>query len=203
DFSPYIFRTHDYGQTWTKIVTGIASTDFVSSVCEDPVRRGLLYAGTEHGFYISLDDGDHWRKLSNGLPITQVSDIWVDGNDIAISTMGRSFYVLDDVNPLRQFGANVMSATDAYLFKPGDAIRTAGRGRIAYWLKKPAQSLKLEIVDSKGEVVRSIEGGTPGRGGRGGRAGEAGGAEAAGRAGTEAGQAGRAGEAGRRGEEQP
>jgi photosystem II stability/assembly factor-like uncharacterized protein len=106
DYSPYIFRTHDYGRTWTKIVAGIAPIDFVSSVREDPIRRGLLYAGTEHGFYVSMDDGDHWRALSNGLPLTQVSDIWVEGNDVVISTMGRSFYILDDVNPLRQFNSH-------------------------------------------------------------------------------------------------
>jgi len=175
DFKPYIFRTHDFGKTWTKIVMGIAPVDFVSSVREDPVRKGLLYAGTEHGFYMSFDDGDHWRKLSEGLPVTQVSDIWVDGNDIAISTMGRSFYILDDVTPLRQFGTEVMSASDAYLFKPGDAIRTATPARIAYWLKKPAQNLKLEILDGKGQVVRSFDGAAPnaGRGGRGRGEGEA------------------------------
>ena len=200
DFTPYVFRTHDFGRTWTKIVTGIAPNDFASSVREDTVRRGLLYAGTEHGFYVSLDDGDHWRKLSLGLPVTQVSDIWVEGNDLAISTMGRSFYVLDDVNPLRQFGTNVTSTTDAYLFKPGDAIRTAGPARITYWLKRrPTESLKLEILDSKGQAIRSFAGALPGRG-RGaegaGRAGEAG-SEGAGQGrGAEAAGRGRGGEAG-------
>jgi photosystem II stability/assembly factor-like uncharacterized protein len=176
DFAPYIFRTHDFGRTWTKIVGGIAANDFVSSVREDPVRRGLLYAGTEHAFYISLDDGDHWQKLSTGLPVTQVSDIWIEGNDVVISTMGRSFYVLDDVNPLRQYGANVTSTADAFLFKPGDAVRTANPARITYWLKKPVQNLKLEILDSKGQVVRSFDGALPGagRGGR-GRGAEGGG----------------------------
>jgi photosystem II stability/assembly factor-like uncharacterized protein len=169
DFSPYIFRTHDFGRTWTKIVAGIAASDFASSVREDTIRRGLLYAGTEHAFYVSLDDGDHWQKLSQGLPLTQVSDIWVEGNDVAISTMGRSFYVLDDVSPLRQYGASVTSTPTAYLFKPGDAIRTATPARVDYWLKKPAQNLKLEILDSKGQVVRSFDGAVPaaGRGGRG------------------------------------
>src|SRR5262245_5619808 len=180
DFSPYIFRTHDFGRTWTKIVNGIAANDYISSVREDPVRRGLLYAGAQHTFYVSFDDGDHWQKLAQNLPDTQVSDIWVAGNDIAIATHGRSFYVLDDITPLRQYGANVTSATDAYLFKPGDAIRTAGPARIAYWLKKAPQSMKLEILDSAGQVVRSFDGAVPGAGrgrggreGRGGRAGDA------------------------------
>jgi len=159
DFSPYIFRTHDFGRTWTKIVNGIAANDYVSSVREDPVRRGMLYAGTEHGFYVSLDDGDRWQSLRLNLPDTQVSDIWVEANDVAIATHGRGFYVLDDVNPLRQFGSQVTSASDAYLFKPGDVVRTTAPGaRIDYWLKKPAQNLTLEIVDAKGQVVRTIKG---------------------------------------------
>ncbi len=212
DYSPYIFRTHDYGRTWTKIVAGIAPNDFVSSVREDTVRRGLLYAGTEHAFYISMDDGDHWRALSNGLPLTQVSDIWVEGNDVVISTMGRSFYILDDVNPLRQFNTTVTSAADSFLFKPGDAIRTAVPARIGYWLKKAPQSMKLEILDSKSQVVRTFEGAVPGAGGRGrGRGATEGRAEAAqgGRAAEVGGRAeaapgGRAAEAGRAGnEEQP
>src|SRR4030095_218315 len=196
DYAPYIFRTHDFGRTWTKIVAGIAPTDFVSSVREDPVRRGLLYAGTEHAFYISMDDGDHWRALSNGLPVTQVSDIWIEGNDVVVSTMGRSFYILDDVNPLRQFNTTVTSAAESYLFKPGDAIRTAVPARVGYWLKKAPQSMKLEILDSKGQVVRTFEGAVPGAG-RGGRGGPAGDAADTGRTGG----AGRAGETGR-GQEQ-
>ncbi|MBI3491895.1 MAG: glycosyl hydrolase, partial [Acidobacteria bacterium] len=164
DFSPYIFRTHDYGRTWTKIVAGIKGNDYISSVREDPVRRGLLYAGAEHGFYVSMDDGDHWQSLSLNLPDTQVSDIWVEGGDVAIATHGRGFYILDDVNPLRQYGAAV-TATDAYLFKPGDAIRAGGVANISYWLKKPAEKMTLEILDSKNQVVRSYTGALPGRAG--------------------------------------
>jgi photosystem II stability/assembly factor-like uncharacterized protein len=168
DFSPYIFRTRDFGRTWTKTIAGIPANDYVHAVREDPVRRGMLYAGTEHGFYVSLDDGDHWQSLRLNLPDTQVSDIWVEGNDVTIATHGRGFYILDAVDPLRQYGAPVVTATDAYLFKPGDAIRSGGPVNIAYWLKKPAQKLTLEIVDSRGQVVRSINGALPGAG-RGGR----------------------------------
>src|SRR5205823_3815867 len=82
DLAPYIFRTHDFGRTWTKIVGGLGPTDYVHSVREDPARRGLLYAGTEHGFHISYDDGDHWQSLSLNLPDVQVSDIWVEANSI-------------------------------------------------------------------------------------------------------------------------
>jgi photosystem II stability/assembly factor-like uncharacterized protein len=167
DFSPHIFRTHDFGRTWTKIVNGIAANDYISSVREDPVRKGLLYAGAEHGFYVSLDDGDHWQTLNGGLPDTQVSDIWVQGSDVAIATHGRSFYILDDVNPLRQIAGWVSGASaetrppsdaDVLLFKPGDAIRGGGPARFTYWLKKPAQSMKLEILDSRGQLMRSYEG---------------------------------------------
>ncbi len=231
DFAPYIWRTHDFGQTWTKIVNGIASNDYISSVREDRVRRGLLFAGAQHTFYVSLDDGDHWRPLNQNLPDTQVSDIWVEGDDIAIATHGRSFYILDDITPLRQYGSNVTSATDAFLFKPGDGVRTAVPARITYWLKKPVQSLKLEILDDKGQVVRSFDGALPqaGRGenaatgtaepatgagqpgvgqaaaGQTGRAGQAASTNPAGQGGRSgaASQSGQAGAAGRGGAEPP
>ena len=167
DFAPYIFRTHDFGRSWTKIVTGIPANDYTHVVREDSSRKGLLYAGTQHGFYISYDDGDHWQALKNGLPDTQVSDIWVEANDLAIATHGRGFYVLDDIGPLRQYGAPVTTATDAYLFKPADAIRSAAPAKITYWLKKPAQKLTLEILDSNGQVVRTFNGAVPGADGRG------------------------------------
>jgi photosystem II stability/assembly factor-like uncharacterized protein len=175
DFSPYIFRTHDYGRTWTKIVSGIAPTDYTHVVREDPARRGMLYVGTAHGAYFSYDDGDHWQSLRLNLPDTPISDLWVEANDITIATHGRGFYVLDSVGPLRQYGQSVVTATDAYLFKPGDLIRGGGSATISYWLKKPAQNLKLEILDGSGRVIRSIEGAMPkenaqGRGGSGGPA---------------------------------
>jgi photosystem II stability/assembly factor-like uncharacterized protein len=161
DFAPYIWRTHDFGRTWTKIVAGIAANDYVSSVREDPKRRGLLYAGVEHGIYVSLDDGDHWESLRLNLPDTQVSDIWVEQNDVAIATHGRGFYILDDVNPLRQFGAPATTTQNAFLFKPGDAIRGGGPARIDYWLKKPAQDLTIQVLDAEGKVVRTVKGAQP------------------------------------------
>jgi hypothetical protein len=207
DFAPYIFRTHDFGRTWTKIVGGIAPNDYTHTVREDRVRRGLLYAGTEHGFYFSIDDGDRWRPLTAGLPDTQVSDIWVDSNDLAIATHGRGFYVLDDLSPLRQYGVEATSASDGFLFKPNDAIRGGGPARIDYWVKKAPQKLTLEILDQQGQVVRTFDGAAPnaGRGGRGrGEAGRAGVPEAggAGRAGETA-EAGRAGQGGRGADELP
>src|SRR3954471_7589998 len=176
DFAPYLFRTHDFGRTWTKIVTGIPASDFTHVVREDPTRRGLLYAGTQHGFYVSLDDGDHWQPLKNGLPDTPVHDIWVEGSDVAIATHGRGFYILDDVAPLRQYGAPVTSATTAYLFKPADATRSVYPAKISYWLKKTPQKMTLEILDAGGQVVRTFNGAAPNEGrGRAGGPGRSGG----------------------------
>ncbi|HKV98278.1 MAG TPA: hypothetical protein VJN96_00575, partial [Vicinamibacterales bacterium] len=173
DFAPYLFRTHDYGATWTKIVTGIRADDYTHVIREDQTRRGLLYAGTQHGFYISYDDGDHWQSFSLNLPDTQVCDLIVEANDLVISTHGRGFYILDRVGPLRQYTAQVLSA-QAYLFKPDAAIRSAGNGTIQYLLRKPAQSLSIEVVDAKGTVVQTFGGSSTapaedaGGGGRGG-----------------------------------
>jgi photosystem II stability/assembly factor-like uncharacterized protein len=168
DFAPYIFRTRDFGKTWTKIVTGIPGNDYVHAVREDPTRRGLLYAGTQHGFYISYDEGDHWQPLALNLPDVPVSDVWVEASSIAIATHGRSFYILDDIGPLRQAGQPV---TDFMLFKPADAIRGAGAATISYLLPKPAEKMTIEILDSKGQLVQTIQGVVPGagRGGRGAR----------------------------------
>ncbi|HTL45944.1 MAG TPA: hypothetical protein VL262_16520 [Vicinamibacterales bacterium] len=168
DFAPYIFRTHDFGATWTKIVNGIGAGDYVHAVREDPARKGLLYAGTQHGFYISYDDGDHWSMFNPGLPNAQVSDIWVEANSIAVSTHGRGFYVLDDIAPLRQAGT--ATASNGFtLYKPADVIRTGGPATISYLLTKPAETLTVEILDGKGDVVQTIPGRKPeeGRGGRG------------------------------------
>ena len=183
DYAPYLFRTHDYGATWTKIVTGIRADDYTHAIREDPNRRGLLYAGTQHGFYISYDDGDHWQSLSLNLPDVQVCDIAVEANDVVISTHGRGFYVLDRVGPLRQYSAQVLSS-QAFLFKPDAAIRSAGGGLIQYLLRQPAKALKIEVVDAKGTVVETFDGssganadnaGGAGRGGRGGGGGGRGG----------------------------
>jgi photosystem II stability/assembly factor-like uncharacterized protein len=176
DVSPYIFRTHDYGRTWTKIVNGIAPNDFVHAVREDPTRRGLLYAGTQHGVYISYDDGDSWQSLSLNLPEIPVSDLAVEDHDLAISTHGRGFYILDDIGPLRQYTPEAAAATPFYLFRPANAIRSAGGATIRYWLKQPVSSLTVEILDGKGALVRSFEGAAAGgRGGRGGGRGGGGG----------------------------
>jgi hypothetical protein len=168
DLAPYIFRTNDFGATWTKIVDGIRPDDYVHAVREDPRRRGLLYAGTQHGIYMSLDDGTSWMSISANLPDTQVSSIIVEENDLVIATHGRGFYVLDDINPIRQ--VMDVGGAAAYLFAPAAAIRSAGGATFAYFLERPVQSLKIEVLDGKGEAIHTIDGRQPraadeGRGG--------------------------------------
>jgi hypothetical protein len=159
DRSPYIFKTNDYGKTWTKIVNGIPANDYVHTVREDLVRRGLLYAGTQHGVYISFNDGAHWQKFSNGLPDVPVTDLVVEDNAIAIGTHGRSFYVMDDIAALRQFG--VAPLTDVAVFKPANATRGLDRPTITYYLKSQPKALTIDFLDARGQVVRSITGQPP------------------------------------------
>ena len=166
DLSPYIFRTRDFGKSWTKIVSGIGAHDYVHVVREDRKRKGLLYAGTQHGFYVSYNDGDTWQRMSLNLPDVQISDIWVEDNAIAISTMGRSFYVLDDLNTLR-YAPEAQTTAGAYLFAPTDAIRGAGGATIAYMLKQPAQKVTVEVVDASGTVAFRAAGPPPAGRGRG------------------------------------
>src|SRR5580698_7883072 len=172
DRKPYIFKTADYGKTWTKIINGIPENDFVHAVREDTVRQGLLFAGTEHGIYVSFDDGAQWQSLRLNLPDVQVSDIVIQGNDVVIATHGRSFYVLDDITPLRQLKPTLTSE-DLHLFAPPKVERNVSQARVDYYLAKPAEKVTIEILDAKGQVIRTFTG-TPndqangrGRGGRG------------------------------------
>jgi photosystem II stability/assembly factor-like uncharacterized protein len=158
DVAPYIFRTHDFGKTWTKVVNGIADDDYVHVVREDPVTRGLLYAGAQHGVYLSYDDGDSWQPFSLNLPDVPVVDLMVDGSSIAIATHGRSFYVLDHIEPIRQYTSALASSTQPYLFAPDTAIRPGTTVALQYWLREPARSLTIDILDGTGEVVRSYKG---------------------------------------------
>jgi len=122
DYHPYIYRTTDGGATWTAIAQGIPDGSFVNAVREDPVTRGLLYAGTERGVYVSFDDGAAWQPLQLNLPVTSIRDIAVHGNDLVLATHGRAFWVLDDVAPLRQ-AAQATAAGGAYLYAPSTAYR--------------------------------------------------------------------------------
>jgi photosystem II stability/assembly factor-like uncharacterized protein len=172
DFRPYIYRTHDGGRSWQLVAAGIPNGSFVNVVREDAVRKGLLYAGTERGMYVSFDDGDHWQSLQQNLPVTSVRDIDVHGNDVVIGTHGRAFWIMDDVTPLRQ---NVAAGSGAFLFKPATAIRERVSGftgtpmpkdepmapnppagaYVDYVLRTPAtQPVMLEIYDATNTLVR-------------------------------------------------
>src|SRR6266498_3515938 len=102
DLGPHVYRTRDGGKSWSEVVAGLPSDAVVNAVREDPVRRSLLYAGTERGVYVSFDDGDHWQTLQLNLPVTSVRDLVVHDSDLVAATHGRSFWILDDVAPLRQ-----------------------------------------------------------------------------------------------------
>ena len=170
DFSPYIWRTTDYGRTWTKIVSGIRADAYVHAVREDPTRKGLLYAGTQHGMYLSYDDGASWQSLMLNMPDVPVSDVIVEANELVIATHGRGFWVLDNITPLRQATPALM-ATDVHLFTPPPGFRSAGGLTISYVLKRTPTRAMLEILDSAGAVLRTIEpdtaaAGSPRAGGR-------------------------------------
>jgi photosystem II stability/assembly factor-like uncharacterized protein len=176
DFKPYVYRTHDGGKSWDLIASGIPDGSFVNAVREDPVRKGLLYAGTEKGMYVSFDDGDHWQALQRNLPVTSVRDIDVHGDDVVIGTHGRAFWVLDDVTPLRELAekAAQVQAASSWLFEPTPAVRFRPAGftgtplpqdepmahnpsagaMIDYVLKAAAKQVALEIHDEKGGLVR-------------------------------------------------
>ena len=124
-----------------------------------------MYAATQNGVYLSYDDGDHWESLSLNLPTVPVWDLVVVDQSLAISTHGRGFYILDNIEPLRQYNASAMSSGDPVLFKPAPAIR-ATPARIEYVLKQPAQNVRIDILDTQGHIIRTYPD-TAGQGGRG------------------------------------
>ena len=157
DRAPYIYKTHDYGRSWTRITSGIRAGDYAHVIREDPTRSGLLYAGTEHGAYISWDDGANWHSLSLNLPDTQVSDLVVEDYDLVIATHGRSMFVLDDVSPLRGFNATVVTTpVRAYPARP--ATRGVTDAAVQYSLARAADSVRVEVIDAAGKVVRTFRG---------------------------------------------
>jgi len=176
DTTPYIFRTRDGGKTWQRITEGLRPNWLARAVREDAVRKGLLYAATEDGVYVSFDDGDHWESLQLNLPTSDVQDITVHGNDLVAATYGRALWILDDLSPLRQASAEIANS-NASLLRPAEAIRArwdndqetplppefpAGKnppdGAIFnYFLKSvPTGELTLEIHDAQGNLVRKF-----------------------------------------------
>ena len=179
DYTPYLFRTRDFGKTWTKIVSDLpvnqASGSFARVVRNDTKKAGLLLAGTESGMFVSFDDGDHWQSLMQNLPTTSYRDIVLKDNDLVVATYGRGFWVLDDYSMLRQLSP-AMENEPSHLFKPGDAVRTrrnVGADTpfppevphalnppdgviIDYWLSQPARVLSIDVLDAQGVAVRHL-----------------------------------------------
>ena len=135
DYEPYIYRTRDAGKTWQTIAKGLPAGVYVHVVEEDPMRRGLLFAGTERGVYVSFDDGDSWRSLQLNLPATSMRDIEIPVYDPIAATHGRGFWVLDDVSVLRQVNDSVATSS-AYLFKPADAVNVIQAATTAHQRRK-------------------------------------------------------------------
>ena len=178
DQAPYLYRTRDYGQTWQPISEGIHAPAFLYAVREEPTHQGLLFAGTEFGIYVSFNDGDHWESLQLNLPVTSVRDLVVHGDDLIVATHGRSFWILDNITPLRQV-ADVRQG-GAWLYRPATAVRIDNAGfmgtplppeeptaenppdgaMIDYFLPNPAEQLKLEIFDAQHALVRSFSSAT-------------------------------------------
>ncbi|HEY6092663.1 MAG TPA: glycosyl hydrolase [Gemmatimonadales bacterium] len=176
DFDPYIYRTRDMGKTWQRITSGLPAGVYVHVIKEDPVRQGLLFAGTERGAFLSLDDGEHWQPLQLNLPVTSVRDFQVYGNDLIVATHGRGFWVIDDISALRDVTDAVL-AEDAHLFKPADAVNVVQDGDegtpyqrdepwtdnapdgaiIAYYLKAAASGpVTIDILDQKGATIATL-----------------------------------------------
>jgi photosystem II stability/assembly factor-like uncharacterized protein len=181
DLHPHILRTRDSGKTWTEIVTGIPAGEPVNAVREDPKRKGLLFAGTEHAVYVSFDDGDHWQSLRLNMPASSVRDVMVKNDDLVAATHGRGFWILDDITPLRQLDSKVASSP-AFLFEPEPAYRVRWNlntdtplppdfpaaenppdgAVIDYYLQSAASGpVTLEIRDRAGKTVRRYSSADP------------------------------------------
>jgi hypothetical protein len=180
DLHPHIYRTRDGGKTWQHIANGIPAGGIINVVREDPVRRGLLFAGSEQAVYVSFDDGARWQALRLNMPATSIRDLVIKDNDVVVGTHGRSFWILDDISPLRQLTPAVATAA-THLFKPASAIRfrwnkntdtplpqeePAGENPpdgaiIDYTLARQAQLVTLEVIDAAGRVVRRYSSADP------------------------------------------
>jgi photosystem II stability/assembly factor-like uncharacterized protein len=172
DQKPYLYITHDYGKTWALSVNGIAPNHFLRAVREDAEQRNLLFAGTELGLYVSFDAGNDWQPLQLNLPVSSIRDMNINGSDLIVATHGRSFWVLDDIAPLRQAAA--VQKAQAYLYAPPEAVRVDNDGFLGsplppeepqannppngaivdYYLAGSAAKVTLQILDAQGHVVR-------------------------------------------------
>ncbi len=173
DQAPYLYRTRDFGASWQSVAGEIPNRAFLRAVREDPQSKGLLFVGTELGVYISFDDGDHWQPLQLNLPTTSIRDLTIHGDDLVIATHGRSFWILDNITPIRQV-SKALSARNAWLYRPAVAVRVdndtfvgtplppeeptaenpPNGAMIDYYLKSPASRVTLEIFDPQQNLVR-------------------------------------------------
>ena len=174
DTHPFIYRTHDGGKSWKLITTGLPEFGPVDTVREDPIRKGLLFAGTENAVWVSFDDGDHWQSLQLNLPHTSMRDLWIHDDDLIVATHGRSFWILDDISPLRQVSAG--TANGVQLFSPASAYRIQrdtntdtplppdepaaanppDGALVDYFLPGAATKVSIDILDAQGKVIRSF-----------------------------------------------
>ncbi|MDE2181857.1 MAG: hypothetical protein KGJ78_02420 [Alphaproteobacteria bacterium] len=180
-FQPLVLRTRDYGKTWQEIDTGLPADHFASVVRADPVRAGLLYAGTDEGVYVSFDDGDHWQTLQQNLPNAWITDLLVHGNDLIAATEGRAIWVMDDITPLRQVTAG-LAAEPAHLFTPAPAVRVHADNNkdtplppetpvgqnppvgaaLDYWIGAQAKGpVTLDVRDASGALIRHFSSAEP------------------------------------------
>ena len=170
DLKPYVFKTTDFGKTWTMLVKGIPEGSFVRAVREDPKKKGLLYAGTETGVFISYNDGANWERFQLNLPTVPVHDLAVKGDELVLATHGRAFWILSDLSPVRQETGEI-TRQDFHLYTPATALHTLARSGkeipytgenppigavFYYWTKAVPKEMSLEILDSTGKRVRYI-----------------------------------------------
>jgi len=175
DFKPYLFKTDNYGKSWKLISRGIPEDAFTRVIREDPMKKGLLYAGTETGMYVSFDDGKNWQSFQLNLPIVPVTDLVVKENDLVVATQGRSFWILDDLTPLHQL-TNKVAGSISHMYKPRDTYRLPGgggwggpsptwganppNGVMAFYYLKEAlgkdDEFKLEFMESDGDVIKTF-----------------------------------------------
>ena len=176
DFTPHVFKTTNYGRSWSRLVEGIADEAFVRVVREDPRRKDLLYAGTETGMYVSFDGGEQWQSFQMNLPVVPITDLKIQNNDLVAATQGRSFWILDDLSPLHQMN-EAIAEKPLHLFKPSDAYRINRGGRseanmgqnppngaiLYYTLGELADSaaVKLAILNVAGDTVRTYDSSAP------------------------------------------
>ncbi|MEM6775221.1 MAG: glycosyl hydrolase, partial [Pseudomonadota bacterium] len=152
DRKPYIWKTADYGESWTSIVSGIREDDFIHAIREDVVKAGLLFAAGEHAVYVSFDDGANWHSLQLNMPDTQIADLQVTDKDLVAGTHGRSIYVLDDIAPLREYSAEI-AKKKFHLFEPLYAVRRVQDASVQYYLAEEAEEVSIAIIDSEGTVI--------------------------------------------------